>query len=196
MDNCDVCSLKCEKNKFSGNIHGSVLILGDYPHPEIAGQDILESEDENNIEGRLLRFIFDKLMINREEIFFAYSVACCPFMEINKEKQFRPPSAKEIKNCSIFIKYLVELMHPSLIILLGNVALNIFKKESILKCHGQWLDAFTIPAIPIYSPFYIHDLIGKITEEKRNQLKEEMIQDFITAFGYLRNKYPDAKLFK
>jgi hypothetical protein len=63
------------------------------------------------------------------------------------------------------------------------------------KAHGQWVNAYTIPAMPVYSPFYIQSLIGKVTEERRQQLIQEMWNDIKYAFVYLKNQYPKAKIF-
>jgi uracil-DNA glycosylase family 4 len=195
ISSCNICKLNSPKSLGSGNIHGSVMIIADYPSAFLWDKKqnikILQNTEKENIEYHFLNTICQNLHVDINEFFFMNTVNCC----CHTNGQLRPPGSQEIKNCSVFVKYAVDLMHPTMIILLGNIALNIFKRESMTKAHGQWINAYTIPAMPIYSPHYLHSLIGKMEETKRQQLIAEMWADFKHAFEYLKNQYPNAKIF-
>ncbi len=192
--NCDICNFDTHKTLGSGNIRGTVLIIGDYPYSPTDKQYIKPLKDATP-ENQFIHTIASTLNLDPNEFYYINAVNCYCVYDINGIKQARPPGSKEIKNCSVYVKHVVELMHPALIILLGNIALNVFKKESMTKAHGQWINAYTIPAMPVYSPSYIQSLAGKVTEERRQQLVTEMWTDIKHAFMYLQTNYPNAKIF-
>lgn len=187
---CNDCKINAPlKTLGYGNLDASVMIIGDYPLKEqfSANKKVLYPFEGT---GYLNDFnaLFQRLSINKDELYWLNTIQCYPV----SNNKYRCPYTHEIDRCSVFMKYMVDVIHPSMIILLGAVALNCFKKASMNEIHGQWIDAFTIPAIPTYSPAYIAQLekLG-YDIDKIKSLKDAMYKDIEIAFEYLRDKYPN-----
>lgn len=186
---CDDCKMNTPlKTLGYGNLDASVMIIGDYPLKEqfSANKKILYPF-EGTKYLKDFNTLFKRLNINKDELYWLNTIHCYPV----SNNKYRCPYTHEIDRCSIFMKYMVDVIHPSMIILLGAVALNCFKKASMNEIHGQWIDAFTIPAMPTYSPAYITQLEKLDYDvDKISSLKNAMYKDIETAFEYLREKYP------
>lgn len=186
---CDDCKIGASVKTIGyGNPNASVMMICDYP---IDQQIKLNKECVVPFEGTKyfdsFEMMFNQLGINKDEIFWMNSMQCYPKLN----GIYRCPYSYEIKKCSVYMKYMVDVIHPSMIILLGSVALSCFKKVPMNDIHGTWIDAFTIPAMPTYSPSYI-DQLEKLDydPDKIKYLKNAMCKDITTAFEYLRKKYP------
>lgn len=193
---CDDCKLNAKiKTIGYGNLNASVMIVCDYPLEEqiSVGEKIIPPLYGTKYVD-ILKDLFKQLGVNKDEIYWLNTMQCYPQ---SKDGEYRCPRVQEIEKCSVFMKYIVDVIHPSMIILLGAVALNCFKKASMNKIHGQWIDAYTIPAMPTYSPAYIEQLekLG-YDSEKIVSLKNAMCKDIESAFKYLQDKYPYNNVIK
>lgn len=187
---CNDCKINAPLKTIGyGNLDASVMIIGDYPLEE---QFLTNKKILHPFEGTkhlsYINALFEKIGINKNELYWLNTIQCYPV----SNNKYRCPYTCEIDRCSIFMKYIVDVIHPSMIILLGNVALNCFKKVPMNEIHGQWIDAFTVPAMPTYSPAYIAQLEKfNYDIDKINSLKNAMYKDMEIAFEYLKNKYPN-----
>ena len=191
ISECDDCQLSAPiKTIGYGNPNASVMIIGDYPLQAQISQSkkiLRPFEGTRNLVS--LETFFSQLGVNSEELFWMNSMNCYPLMD----NMYRCPNTKEIKACSVYMKYAVDIIRPAMITLVGAVALNCFKSAPMSSAHGQWIDAFTIPAMPVYSPAHINQLemMDNYPKEKIQAMKNDMIHDFKNAFRYLQDNFPD-----
>jgi uracil-DNA glycosylase family 4 len=101
---------------------------------------------------------FDRFLasigLSREEIFITSAAMCNPRSESGAN---RKPSRLEIANCSYFLRQILEMVDPEVVVALGSVALEALKgieshqlslKESAAKIH-RWNGRVLVP---IYHP--------------------------------------------
>lgn len=189
---CNDCGM-CNNTRTlaAGNPHSSVMIISDCATSDQMQLNRPAYPLEGTQELSCLTEALTYLNVNLKEIFWMNCVNCCPSRKVDTHEIYRCPNTKEINHCSAFMKYAVDIVQPAMIILLGNIALNCFQKASITKVHGQWTTAYTIPAMPVYSPTHIKDLKGLVSEDQRNTMKRDMMLDLKSAFMFLQRDYPN-----
>ncbi|MFA5478993.1 MAG: uracil-DNA glycosylase [Candidatus Muiribacteriota bacterium] len=147
---CTLCPL-CEKRTNvvtgDGNINSKIMIVGEGP-----GED----EDIKGIPfvgkaGQLLDKILNSVGFDRKENIYITNVVKC------RPPQNRDPEKEEIKTCSAYLLFQIELIKPEIIITLGNHALNFFVENSsgITKMRGKIYSWNNIKIIPMYHPSYL-----------------------------------------
>ena len=130
----EICSAVSSCKKCDLHLYRKNAVCGTGPERAkymIIGEAPGFQEDEKGIpfvgrSGKLLDNVLESLSIRRDEIFITNAVRCRPGMN-------RTPSTSEIKTCSDYLKSEIELISPSVIIPMGNVALRslgyIFRKK-------------------------------------------------------------------
>jgi uracil-DNA glycosylase family 4 len=198
ISHCDDCELKCPTRTIAyGNTNASVMIIGD----SIIDRQISDKVKLTNPfagadnEFAMINRALQKNNVNMDSLFWINAVNCKVSKCVNNETLYFTPTTSQIEHCIEFTKYAVDVVHPAIIILMGNIALNIFKKSTIQKERGKWLTAFTIPAMPTYSPTHLTDLKGNVDETKRREMINCFFSDIDNVFSYLKNKYPNTSVF-
>lgn len=187
---CSDCNEEItSKSLPTGNANASVLIIGECAPYEEYKKGIVPNYGSQ--EMAILNKIFEDFKINPEELYFINAIQCWP----NRKGVKRTPNAKEISNCSVFIEYAIQTVKPLMIILLGGVALNLFKKDTVTNARGKWLDVHGIPAMITYHPSYFLKIEGKKPEEVIVSQKFEFYNDMKLAFDFMAKKYPENNLF-
>lgn len=177
-----------------GSVDASVLVVTDF---------VLE--EQNTKEGstyplvgtqayQILEKTLEFYGFNTKEFFFMNSVNCCPVSTISGTEFTRIPKIEEKKNCRIFLDYAIQMLRPVFIIILGNIALNHFVRDTVLNVHGKVIQAAGIPAIATYSPDYLL-WCQKHTPAAYEYEKEIFLKDFENMKQYLL-KYEQTNLFK
>ena len=96
----------------------------------------------------------DSISLRREEIFITSAALCNPQAESGANRR---PTQKELANCSTFLRRVIQLVDPRVIVTLGSVALEALKRieyhglslrESAAQVHS-WNDRVLVP---IYHP--------------------------------------------
>lgn len=139
---------ECKKDKFGlhvpgeGNPHAKVLFLGEAP-------GYLESQTGRPFVGRAGKFLtkmFDKIGINREDIFLTSPVKYFPGR--------RAPNLEEIRHGMIHTMKQIEVIRPKIIVLLGNVAINAILDEKlrVSDIHGKIVEKNGIKYFPTFHP--------------------------------------------
>jgi uracil-DNA glycosylase family 4 len=188
----DICGIG--KSITYGNPNASVLIIGD----GVSGPEIIEDglcypfSDEDSKE--ILDITFDAMKINKDEIFYINAVNCWTHKLVGEERIKRTPNKKEVNSCSVFVDYAIRTVQPLVIILFGSIALNLYKKDSISKARGEWIDIKGIPAMPTYHPAYFNKVEGKQDEELINHQKVQFFEDVRNVFLYIQENYPNVKI--
>lgn len=122
VNRCNLCDRMCGRTKVlsgkNGNINAKVIFIGEAPGrlgADKTGIPFYGDQSGRNFE-RLLRFAG----LTRKQIFITNAVLCNPRSESGNNS---PPNIKEIKNCSLNLSLLIDIIQPELIIPLGRTAL-------------------------------------------------------------------------
>jgi DNA polymerase len=191
---CNDCGICGEgKSITKGNSNASILIVGESLSEEQKDNEI--SFPLEDASGEILNKVLDSFSINHDEVFYINSVSCWPHKVVGNEIVSRTPSKKEVDSCKVFVDYAIKVVQPRVIILLGSIALNLYKKESITKARGEWIDVFGIPSMPTYHPGYFIQIEGKKDPEIVEMLKWDFYDDLKKAFAYVDKEYPDNNVF-
>ncbi len=97
--------------------------------------------------------LIDHVGLSRQDIFITNAVLCNPLSEgVNSR-----PTAKEMTNCSPFLKTVLELIAPELVVTLGGVGLSAINRllgtRYKLNTHSaQLISADNFQLLPLYHP--------------------------------------------
>lgn len=111
-------------------------------------------EDEQGLAfvgraGQLLTKMIAAMGYTREEVFIANICKCRP-------PNNRTPTFEEMAACIPFLKRQIAIVHPKVIVALGNTALlGLLGTPGIMRLHGQWKKFEGIPLMPTYHPAYL-----------------------------------------
>jgi len=198
---CDICP--CCQNGFRSQTYGdaakaSVLIIGDF----VLKNQLEAAEEQDGVktvfpyqgteEWELLQKALTAYHVKPESLFWANSVQCLPQDTIGKHKLDRVPGVQEAEECKAYTDYIIRTLEPLYIILLGNTALNQYKHASIESVHGEEFEIYGIPAMPIYNPSTILDIVATGDEEAIDEYKSDFSEDLYQAFRHFQDKYPDG----
>jgi uracil-DNA glycosylase family 4 len=175
-----------------GNVNADVMIIGEAVSVDQLdlGKDVVYPLEGTKGLG-LLEKVLNHFDVNPAEVFYMNAVNCFPHKEIDGEILPRTPNKSEVLGHKTFLDYAIDIVRPSVIILLGSVALNVYKKEAISKARGQWIDVRGIPAMPTYHPEYFIQIEDKKHPDIIEELKYDFVEDIRKAFLYLQEEYPD-----
>ncbi|HIJ61425.1 MAG TPA: uracil-DNA glycosylase [Rhodospirillaceae bacterium] len=151
----DGCALKrgCQRTVFGdGNPEASVMLIGEAPG---ADEDRLGLPFVG-VSGRLLDRMLASIGLDRNS---AYITNVVPWRPPGNRK----PEPAEVELCLPFIQRHIELVAPSLLVLLGGAATAalLARQDPISRLRGRWADyssprlASPLPAMPTYHPAYL-----------------------------------------
>lgn len=199
---CRFCKHKCmTKTLPAGSNDAPLMCIMDYPTEKQAGLGKPAGIFDGDGEAKaLLEHCFEDTDVNLGNIFFMNTVSCCPSRTVQKqdgtEEVYRTPTQKEIAACSTFVKYAIQIIYPPMLLIMGNVASNVFLKEPISKARGRWIDYYGIKAKITYSPHEVLDARGQLSNEKWAEMGRQFRQDIADAITCYRRNWPDSILFK
>ena len=144
---CNRCGLHEHRTQAvfgTGNPFAELMVIGEGPG---------EEEDKQGLpfvgkSGQLLDKILGAAGFSRDEnVYIANIVKCRP--PANRE-----PSPEERATCLPFLLLQIELIQPSIIILLGSTALKglIDPEGKITQVRGKWMQWNDIQVMPTYHP--------------------------------------------
>ena len=144
---CRICPNLADKtavlSELNGNLSPRVFFIGEAPGR--VGADRTRRPFFGDKSGDNFQRLLDSIDLNRNDIFITSAVMCSPRSETDAN---RKPTRGEIKNCSSYLKRVLELIRPRVIATLGGVALDalslIAYHEFKLKTHGAAFRAGTI----------------------------------------------------
>ena len=161
---CKACSLSASRTQVvfgQGNSDTSLMIIGEAP-----GQE--EDEQGKSFMGKEAGQLFDKILasvnINREEIWITNACMC-------RTPEDRAPYAKEIKACGELLLHEIFIIHPKVIVIMGNVPLFSFTKRRGITKNRGWIEDSLLP-IPIYATLHPASLLhgGEAQIEKKKHM--------------------------
>ena len=132
----------------------------------IIGEGPGEQEDEEGRPfvgpaGQLLTSILEKGGgIPRDSVYIMNVVKCHP---PDPKKTNRPPNDDEMEACNDFLEAQLALLHPDIVVTLGNVPTQwllrpsdgITKVDGITKLRGKWQTWRGIKLLPMFHPSYL-----------------------------------------
>ena len=201
IDKCHDCSscTDCRKKSLTaGPLSASVMIISEAittEQGEFDGETVMPLCGSEVYE--FIKVVLQYLKVDEDSIFWMNAVNCFVYREEGDKKIARLPTSEEVNNCKTFVDYAVDLVRPKLIILLGNVAANAFRKEpgSMATLRGTWMDIHGIPSMITLNPDQLIKLRGNVSDEALQNKEDEFVNDMEAAFDNLKERYPNSKAF-
>jgi uracil-DNA glycosylase len=153
---CRKCAAMCERravlSERNGVLSPRVMFLGEAPGRQ--GGDRTRVPFSGDQSGRNFERFIASINLKREELFIANAVLCNPRKASGANRR---PTEQEVANCSDFLRRLLEVINPPVVVTLGAVSLaalcrieyhNLSLKEAagkIYQWNGRWL-------VPVYHP--------------------------------------------
>ena len=153
IDSIQNCNLKKNAKKLiigDGDINSPIMIIVEDP-------GLQEEEVGKTFEGEsgvLLEKMLEAINIQKKDIFSSYAINFRP-------PEDRKPTSQEIKKYSIFIKELISIIDPKIVILIGSTAMESVtsSNEKISNERGKWKEIIlrnkTYPLMITFSPSYL-----------------------------------------
>lgn len=156
IGDCRRCKLSTTRTTIvfgEGNPNARVMFIGEGPGKD----EDLQGRPFVGRAGVLLTAIIEKGMkMRREDVYIANVVKCRPTVDMAFVRD-RPPDEEETAACGGFLKKQIEIIHPDVIVTLGNPSTKFLLglKEGITKVHGRWFAYEGIPVLPTYHPSFV-----------------------------------------
>jgi DNA polymerase len=176
---CTRCPAMCERtavlSELNGSIRARIMFIGEAPGRKGADQTRVPFSGDQS--GKNFDRFLTSIGLSRAAIFITSAAMCNPRSESGVN---RKPSRSEMANCSYFLRQIVEIVDPEVVVTLGSVALDALKaiephqlslKESAAKIH-RWNGRVLVP---IY-----HPSPQVLASHRREQ---EQLQDYKVVAG-------------
>ena len=133
-----------------GDLNSQIMIVGEAPGP-------VEEKNSKTFQGeagKLLEKMLLAINLKRENIYSSYAINFRP-------PEDRKPTSQEIKRYSIFLKQLISIIDPKIVILFGSTAMESVtsSNERISNERGKWkeiiLKSKTYQLMVTFNPSYL-----------------------------------------
>jgi uracil-DNA glycosylase len=118
-----MCERAAVLSELNGSVNARVMFIGEAPGRK--GADRTRIPFSGDQSGRNFDRFLDSIRLRRSQIFITSAALCNPRSPSGANRR---PTAREIRNCSEFLKRTIELIDPNLIVSLGTVALEALKQ--------------------------------------------------------------------
>jgi uracil-DNA glycosylase len=102
----------------NGSLNANIVFVAEAPGRFGAGLTGIPFHGDRS--GDNFEILLKHIRLTRAEVFITNAVLCNPLANGNN----RRPNAKEIKNCSTFLKKSLDIIQPKVVVTLGTVALS------------------------------------------------------------------------
>ncbi|KXK02875.1 MAG: uracil-DNA glycosylase [Acidobacteria bacterium OLB17] len=123
---CTICPDLADKTAVLSELNGSlspkVFFVGEAPGR--AGADRTRRPFTGDKSGENLQILLDSIGLSRDDVFFTSAVMCSPRSATDAN---RKPTRAEVRNCSSYLRRLIELLDPPVVATLGAVGLDALK---------------------------------------------------------------------
>lgn len=129
-----------------GNTLANLMLLGEAPGRR---EDDLEKPFQGRA-GQLLDEVLKKIGIDRSQVWIDNVVRCRP-------PENRTPTEDEIKACAVYLREIVGIIKPRVVVAMGGSALlGVLGKAGIKKHRGRkfWSERWGFLVIPTWHPAY------------------------------------------
>ena len=154
--NCTLCPAMCDRTAVLSTLTGlpaaRVMFVGEAPGRK--GADRTHVPFSGDQSGKNFDRFIASIGLAREDIFITSAALCNPRTDSGAN---RKPTKSEVANCSRFLRPVIEVVDPRVVVTLGSVALealkNIERHELNLKeSSGRIHDWNGRLLVPIYHP--------------------------------------------
>ena len=147
-----MCGRAAVLSELNGPVTARVMFIGEAPGRK--GADRTRIPFSGDQSGKNFDRFLASIGLNRSEIFITSAALCNPQAPSGANRR---PTTQELRNCSDFLRRMIELVDPRLIVTLGGVALEALKlihyHEFSLSQDGarvrNWNDR---TLVPLYHP--------------------------------------------
>ena len=123
---CTLCPAMCQRtavlSELNGPVDARVMFIGEAPGRK--GADRTRIPFSGDQSGRNFERYLASIGLPRKQIFITSAALCNPRKESGANRR---PTAREVANCSAFLRRTIELINPRVIVTLGAVALDALK---------------------------------------------------------------------
>jgi uracil-DNA glycosylase family 4 len=153
---CRICPDLADKTAVMSDLNGplrpKVFFIGEAPGR--VGADRTRRPFYGDKSGENFQKLLDSIGLDRSEIFITSAVLCSPRSATDAN---RKPTRKEIKNCTTYLRRVLDLIDPALIATLGSVGLEALKlieyHEFTLREHAGTVQEWNgRKLVPLYHP--------------------------------------------
>ncbi len=153
---CMKCAAMCERTAVMSDLNGStnaiVMFIGEAPGRQ--GADRTRIPFTGDLSGRNFDRYLESIKLSRQQIFITNAVLCNPRTASGAN---RTPMLSEVANCSHFLRRIIELIDPRVIVTLGRVALDAlcrieYHNLSLKEHAGKVYDWNGRLLVPVYHP--------------------------------------------
>ena len=143
---CQLCQSRTNTVFGEGNPDAQLMFIGEGPgfDEDRLGRPFVGKA------GQLLDKMIRAMQFTREEVYIANIVKCRP-------PDNRVPTPDEAAFCLHYLERQIELIRPSVIVLLGATAVKYLlgTGSGISKMRGRWLSYHNIPVMPTFHPAFL-----------------------------------------
>ena len=153
IDSIQNCNLKKNSKELilgDGDINSPIMVVGEAP----GLQEEKVGKTFQGESGVLLEKMLEAINIQKKDIFSSYAINFRP-------PEDRKPTSQEIKRYSVFLKELISIIDPKIVILFGSTAMESVtsSNERISNERGKWKEIIlknkTYPLMITFSPSYL-----------------------------------------
>ena len=135
----------------NGSLDANIVFVAEAPGRFGAGRTGVPLQGDRS--GDNFEILLKHIGLTRSEVFITNAVLCNPLADGNN----RRPNAKEIKNCSIFLKKSLDIIQPKVVVTLGTVALSalnqlLYTRFKLSQNVAQPLTTKNFTLFPLYHP--------------------------------------------
>ncbi len=153
---CRRCAAMCERaavfSELNGAVDARIMFVGEAPGRK--GADRTRAPFSGDQSGKNFDRFISSIGLTRSQIFITSAALCNPRSASGANRR---PAAREVANCSDFLRRTIALIDPKLVVTLGGVALDALKlvhyhelnlKEAAGRIH-RWHQRLLVP---LYHP--------------------------------------------
>lgn len=149
IGDCRLCRLSEKRTNIvfgEGNPEAALMFIGEGPGEE----EDLQARPFVGRAGQLLTRLITKMGFKREDVYIANIVKCRP-------PNNRRPREDEIRACLPFLKRQIEIISPTVIMTLGDVATRALLGDigNISRVRGKVYPYNSIRVVPTFHPSYL-----------------------------------------
>jgi DNA polymerase len=166
IKNCKKCDLYLTRKNAvpgTGNGNEAVMFVGEAP----GMQEDLKGIPFVGNAGNFLMQLLSEINLERTDVYITNVVKCRP-------PGNRVPTKSEINVCSKYLEKQIAIINPSVICLLGNVAITRFLNIKISDAHGKVFKLDGRFFIPMYHPAAVlyKRTLKKVMQQDMYKLKK------------------------
>ena len=150
----------------NGSLDASIFFIAEAPGRFGAGRTGVPFQGDRS--GDNCETLLKHIGLIRSEVFITNAVLCNPLIDGNN----RRPSAKEIKNCTSFLKESLDIIRPKVVVTLGTVALNAINQILSTRFQLSQNVAQSI-SMPDFKLFPLYHPSPRVTNWKRPMAQQK-----------------------